>query len=1441
MATVVGAITARLGFDVDDDGAQRFERRLRTIRGDVQKPVTAELKGDYDPKALQAYDRKLTELRAQAQRKQDFKAQLGADYNPQAFRAYEKDLDRTSRGHDTLRRSSDDTVKAQGRLRTSFGSIWRSGGAGLAAAGGIYGLAQGIKSVVSASGEAEVSQQRLEAQLKAAGVSYQRHAGEIERVIEKTSQLAGLDDEDLADAFTNIVRVTGDVDKSLRLVGVAADFARAKNLDVAKAGELVGKVAGGNTGILSRYGITLKDGATATEALGELQKRFAGQAEAYGQTQKGAGDRVQVAWENVQERLGRGLAPVLTRVGNGLADLFAQAEKGKGVLGALGRAGQGAGRIFQAVAGFVRRLSGAFSGGNRDATAFAGKVGRLFGAIKDFAVDVARRVKAVFSGEGGIGADLRRLGRGFANVANFIIDTFGPVIERMLPGLALAIEGIAKIIRGVVRIVGGILTGDWQQAWDGAKDVVVGAAEAIAGVAKGIFGGLTGVFRRVLDNIAGAASSLLGVIGDVLDAASKLPGVGGKFKDAAEGVRTAQKSIDKWREGLRDAGKQADRFDLGAVRKENRKTADSFRDLRKDANADVSDIKKHTEKRAKEIAETLGRESREGKEALANNFRAAQDAVRRQMRRGEIATRDGMKAIRGYVADELEVYGLSLRQAKNIAKGDGSGGRYGDPDNNRGREGGALRQRGGRLQQGGWIGGIRGVVGGDTIQIAPGTWAAPGEYMANGPGDSGAVINRHQAPIVDLALMRGGHTLDTLPRDQTALPMIEAALADWGGLDALFATVDRPHMLQRGGIVPVPGFPGERAASSILDEIRWVAKTFGLTLTDAFGPGHESPGHTIYGTAADFAGPDRAMDAAVRALVGKGYLVGYDGRYGSADWPGHGPAAGQGGSNAHLHVEFGGKTGTMGALAPRIPRQRIHGGGPAGQVAQGALDVSRAGAQRLLDDAAAASLTIPAPGGGTGGAPTMGRGALMAVIARALRWTGRYSPANAAALYRRVMQESGGNPAAQNNWDINAQRGDPSVGLAQVINATFQAYRDKRLPNDRTHPLANLVAAIRYMIGRYGRIVDANGQGYQRGGRSPLGPLGRLGRLGRFLAAGGRTGTARPGGQGLAGSRATSPYSIGRLKRRGRDRIGNFEGAIGQVEQLGRDYEFHDRRYGQSEEELIDPDTGAVNTRAIQKRAAELLDLAIIRQQIVDKLTLAVQAARKVVATYKTIVGRLRRSLKHADKRKERKGIRAQIREYRGRIGEWEGTYADVVDQRRFARLDLKDVMLERKEVLGTRAEPAEPEEPYDESTESGESGSGSDTSAPAEPAGPAEPSPDQQALLDQANQRLEALKLDMAGLTGQLAAFRGPGDLGTARGQTAYGSAAADATLTTGVGMGGYQTRAGAGTAGGATINLHPQVLVPGSTETLHAIAGAVVSALDAQTTRQTTVQKVG
>ncbi|QFQ31622.2 transglycosylase SLT domain-containing protein [Janibacter melonis] len=120
-----------------------------------------------------------------------------------------------------------------------------------------------------------------------------------------------------------------------------------------------------------------------------------------------------------------------------------------------------------------------------------------------------------------------------------------------------------------------------------------------------------------------------------------------------------------------------------------------------------------------------------------------------------------------------------------------------------------------------------------------------------------------------------------------------------------------------------------------------------------------------------------------------------------------------------------------------------------------------------------------------GGAPGGGVDRWRTTVRKALFMTGQ-SPLLVGTVLRRMMQESGGNPRAINNWDINAKRGDPSKGLMQVIGSTFRAYAMKGYDRDIYDPLSNILASFRYAIATYGSLSNAYNRagGYARGTRS---------------------------------------------------------------------------------------------------------------------------------------------------------------------------------------------------------------------------------------------------------------------------------------------------------------------------------------------------------------------
>lgn len=410
-------------------------------------------------------------------------------------------------------------------------------GAGLAGVALGTGAVLGAKKATDAFREAEVSNAKLRAQLKASGISYKAHAKEIDAVIQRTSKLAGLDDEDLQDAFTNIIRVTGNVSKSMKLTGLAADFARAKHMDVAKAGELVGKVAGGNVGILGRYGISVKKGATATEALGLLQRKFAGQAEAYGKTGAGAQDRMKVSTENLMEAVGRGLDPTLTKVQTKVADFVNGMVEGTGAGGRFKDSVTGAfNGIKTATAGLRAGIETAFdpSDGIEAGDKFqrAGLlIGTAFRSIKTGATGAVASVRGWVRDNR---AQINQVIAAFQNVAR-VVRTVVTVafnlalatVRRAMPGIKTLVEGSLRVIGGIVKVFSGVLTGDFRGAWNGVRQIFSGAMKVLVGmvragtapireaasrIGKGIVSGVRGAVGGVRSAVTGVAKGAVAVL-----------------------------------------------------------------------------------------------------------------------------------------------------------------------------------------------------------------------------------------------------------------------------------------------------------------------------------------------------------------------------------------------------------------------------------------------------------------------------------------------------------------------------------------------------------------------------------------------------------------------------------------------------------------------------------------------------------------------------------------------------------------------------------------------------------------------------------------------------------------------------------------------------------------------------------------------------------------
>lgn len=149
---------------------------------------------------------------------------------------------------------------------------------------------------------------------------------------------------------------------------------------------------------------------------------------------------------------------------------------------------------------------------------------------------------------------------------------------------------------------------------------------------------------------------------------------------------------------------------------------------------------------------------------------------------------------------------------------------------------------------------------------------------------------------------------------------------------------------------------------------------------------------------------------------------------------------------------------------------------PGRQIRQAVTSMAKAASARWLKNHPTRSV-------GASGGQAAGSAQMRAWAAAGLRAAGVPATAvNIATIVGRMMQESGGNPKAINLWDSNAKAGHPSQGLMQTIPSTFSAYHVPGTSGNITDPVANVAAAVRYMLSRYGHLVGSGPGGYKRGG-----------------------------------------------------------------------------------------------------------------------------------------------------------------------------------------------------------------------------------------------------------------------------------------------------------------------------------------------------------------------
>lgn len=201
-----------------------------------------------------------------------------------------------------------DSFKAVGLklkgLNTEVGGLAKTLAGGVVAGG--VALTAFLVSSANAAADAEVAMARVDATLKAMGSSAIANKQAILDAADAAVKL-GFDDEDAAESITKLYQRTNDLTEANKLNSLAMDLARAKNIELSQAADLVGQVLSGNSRVLKQYGIDLDESKTPLQALGELQGTVAGQAVQFSETWEGKMQSLSILFGNLKETVGAAL------------------------------------------------------------------------------------------------------------------------------------------------------------------------------------------------------------------------------------------------------------------------------------------------------------------------------------------------------------------------------------------------------------------------------------------------------------------------------------------------------------------------------------------------------------------------------------------------------------------------------------------------------------------------------------------------------------------------------------------------------------------------------------------------------------------------------------------------------------------------------------------------------------------------------------------------------------------------------------------------------------------------------------------------------------------------------------------------------------------------------------------------------------------------------
>ncbi len=253
----------------------------------------------------------------------------------------------------SLKDNASSGLDAIGEKGGGMGDLVKGGA--IAAGGSILALGGFLVAATKAASDEQVGMDRLGQTLTNNIPGWTGNENAVEGYVAKMENMAFADD-DIRDSLNKLIPRTHDLTQAQNLQATAMDLARYKNIDLSTATDIVGKVYGGNTAILNRYGIAVDKGASATDALAQIQKVAGGQAQVYADSAAGGMERLQTAFGDALETVGHEILPAVTQALKGLADFISSPAFQAGFQAFADFLGNGLGKAMEFLQGAIQAI-----------------------------------------------------------------------------------------------------------------------------------------------------------------------------------------------------------------------------------------------------------------------------------------------------------------------------------------------------------------------------------------------------------------------------------------------------------------------------------------------------------------------------------------------------------------------------------------------------------------------------------------------------------------------------------------------------------------------------------------------------------------------------------------------------------------------------------------------------------------------------------------------------------------------------------------------------------------------------------------------------------------------------------------------------------------------------------------------------------------------------